>query len=131
MLYNDLYCWTDTQNIWKLSSPKYCVMNSTPIMIIATWCQFDKNISILDEISFKLNVYQCNDLIESISLKIISCILFLVCETFFNMIAFLLVMFERYGSDWMKRSINNQLFSQLIVAMMLNNILVTPCFMWR
>ena len=121
----------DTQNIWKLSSLKSCVMNSTPTTITVTWWQFDKNCSILDEISFKLNVYQCNDLIESISLKIISCILFLVCETFFNMIAFLSVMFERYGSDWMKRSINNQLFSQLAVAMMLNNNLVTPCFMWR
>ena len=121
----------DTQNIWKLSSLKSFMMNSTPTMINVTWWQFDKNCSILDEISFKLNVYQCNDLFESISLKIVSCILFLVCETFFNMIAFLSVMFERYGSDWMNRSINNQLFPQLAVAMMLNNILVTPCFMWR
>ena len=106
-------------------------MNSTPTMIIVTWCQFDKNNSILDEINSKLNIYQCKDLCETIGLKIISGILFLVCETFFNIFAILSVMFERYGSDWMKRSINNQLFSQLAVAMMLNNILVTPCFMWR
>ena len=106
-------------------------MNSTPTMITVTWWQFDKNSSVLDEINFKLNIYQCNDLFETIGLKIISCILFLVCETFFNIFAILSVMFERYGSDWMKRSINNQLFSQLIIAMMLNNILVTPCFMWR
>ena len=106
-------------------------MDSTPSIINVTWWQFHKNSSILDEISFKLNVYQCNYLFEAIGLKIISFILFLVCETFFNMITFMSLMFERYGSDWKKRSINNQLFSQLGIAMMLNNILVTPCFMWR
>ena len=118
-------------NIWKLSSLKYCVMNSTSTMIIVTWSQFDKNNSILDEINSKLNIYQYKDLFETIGLEIISGILFLFCETFFNIFAILSVMFERYGSDWMKRSINNQLFSQLAVSMMLNNILVTPCFMWR
>ena len=106
-------------------------MNSTPTMKTVTWWQVEKNSSILDEINLKLNIYQCNNLFETIGLKIISFILFLVCETFFNMISFMSLMFERYGSDWKKRSINNQLFSQLGIAMMLNNILVTPCFMWR
>ena len=40
-------------------------------------------------------------------------------------------MFEKYASDWMKRSINNQLVSQLMLAMLLNNNLITPCFTWR
>ena len=106
-------------------------MNSTPTLITATWWQFDKNSSILDEISFKLNVYQCNDLFETISLKIFSAILFLFCQTFFNIFAILSIMFEKYGSDWMKRSTNNQLVSQLMIAMLLNNIVVTPCAMWR
>ena len=106
-------------------------MNSTPTVIAVTWCQFDKNNSILDEIIPKLNIDQYKDLFETIGLKIISGILFLFCETFFNIFAILSIMFEKYGSDWMKRSINNQLFSQLAVSMMLNNILVTPCFMWR
>ena len=106
-------------------------MNSTPSMIIVTWWQYDKNIGILDEINYKLNIFQFKDLCETIGFKTISGILFLVCETFFNIFAILSVMFERYGSDWMKRSINNQLVSQLMIAMLLNNILVTPCFMWR
>ena len=106
-------------------------MNSTPTMKIVTWYQFDKDNSILYEINSKLNVYEYNDLCETIVLQIISGILFLFCETFFNIFAILSVMFERYGSDWMKRSINNQLVSQLMIAMVLNNILVTPCFMWR
>ena len=106
-------------------------MNSTPTMRIVTWYQFDKNNSIIYEINSKLSVYQYKDLCETIGLKIISGILFLFCETFFNIFAILSVMFERYGSDWMKRSINNQLVSQLMIAMVLNNILVTPCFMWR
>ena len=106
-------------------------MNSTPTMISVTWCQFDKNNSILDEINSKLNIYQYKDLFETIGLEIISGILFLFCETFFNIFAILSIMFEKYGSDWMKRSINNQLVSQLMIAMVLNNIVVTPCSMWR
>ena len=106
-------------------------MNSTPIMRIVTWSQFDISNSILYEINSKLSVYEYNDLCETIGLKIVSGVLFLFCETFFNIFAILSVMFERYGSDWMKRSINNQLVSQLMIAMVLNNILVTPCFMWR
>ena len=82
-------------------------------------------------LNYQMNVDNFQYLFDSINLKIASMILFLICITFFNAFSILCIMFEKYASDWMKRSINNQLVSQLMLAMLLNNNLITPCFTWR
>ena len=40
-------------------------------------------------------------------------------------------MFEKYGGDPMKRSINNQLVTQSGCAMILHNLVCTSIFTWR
>ena len=40
-------------------------------------------------------------------------------------------MFEKYGSDSIKRSLNNQLTSHLMFNQLVENNIATPIFIWR
>ena len=63
--------------------------------------------------------------------KIIAGIFGFVLITFTNVFLFSLSMFEKYGGDPLKRSLKNQIIIQFGYAMMLNNLICTPCLIWR
>ena len=65
------------------------------------------------------------------ALKIAGSIIYMICATFYNMFSFQCIMFEKYGSDSMKRSLNNQLTSHLMFNQLVENNIATPIFIWR
>ena len=71
------------------------------------------------------------DLFDSLALKIAASIIYMICATFYNMFAYQWIMFEKYGSDSMKRSLNNQLTSHLMFNQLVENNIATPIFIWR
>ena len=76
-------------------------------------------------------LFYFKDIFESITLKIASIFVYLICATFFNAFSLLSVIFEKYANDSMKRSLNNQLTSHLMFGMFLNNNVTLPIFIWR
>ena len=77
------------------------------------------------------NVDDFAELFDSISLKILSGILCFTLLTFTNAFNILFLIFEKYGGDPLKRSLKNQLISQLGYSMILNNTLCNPIFTSR
>ena len=71
------------------------------------------------------------ELYESLSIKIVSGILCFALITFTNAFNILVSIFERYGGDPLKRSLKNQLISQLGYSMIMNNTICTPILTWR
>jgi hypothetical protein len=71
------------------------------------------------------------ELFDSLSIKIISSIFCFALLTFTNAFNILVSIFERYGGDPLKRSLKNQLISQLGYGMMMNNTIYTPILTWR
>ena len=65
------------------------------------------------------------------ALKIAASIIYMICATFYNMFAYQWIMFEKYGSDSMKRSLNNQLTSHLMFNQLIENNIAMPIFIWR
>ena len=55
----------------------------------------------------------------------------MIYESFNNFFHLFIIMFEKYGGDPMKRSINNQLVTQSGCAMILHNLVCTSIFTWR
>ena len=55
----------------------------------------------------------------------------MIYESFNNFINLFIIMNEKYGGDPMKRSINNQLVTQLGCAMILHNLVCTSIFTLR
>ena len=53
---------------------------------------------------------------EPIEIKIISFISWIVFESFTNMFLGFVIVFEKYGGDPMKRSINNQLVTHIMIT---------------
>ena len=53
---------------------------------------------------------------EPIEIKIISFISWIIFETFTNIFLIFLIVFEKYGGDPMKRSINNQLVTHIKIT---------------
>ena len=64
-------------------------------------------------------------------IKIFSVILFFWTEIFHNAHLILCILFEKFGGDPMKRTVNNQLQVQICYAFLLNNIFYTPVYIWR
>ena len=48
-----------------------------------------------------------------------------------NLLFFLLIQFDKYGEDSMKRPLHNQLTSQIAYPIIIHNILITPSWAWR
>ena len=65
------------------------------------------------------------------ALKIAASIIYMICATFYNMFAYQWIMFEKYGSDSMKRSLNNQLTSHIVFPLLVENNIASPIFIWR
>ena len=60
---------------------------------------------------------------QSLGIKLFLGILLVIMETFGNYLLFCMVWYEAFGMDSKKRAITNQLFSRMILALILFNIL--------
>ena len=68
---------------------------------------------------------------NSIGLRIIYCSFWIIFMTLSNGFFINGIMYEKYGEDIMKRSIDNQLWSQLAMAMVLYNCVCITIFLVR
>ena len=68
---------------------------------------------------------------SSLYLKIVTGILFFGVIPFASIAGILLVEFEKYGMDPMKRSITNRITTQIHYAAVLSNIVFWPFLTWR
>ena len=98
---------------------------------------FNKNEKLTDflsNISEKKNDYILDDFKEIFNPMVIRIIYFSLCMiyvTLSNAFYALLILYEKYGEDIMKRSINNQLWSQAAMAMILYNCVCSTIFSLR
>ena len=63
---------------------------------------------------------------QSLGIKTFLGILLVIMETFGNYLLFCMVWYETFGMDSKKRTITNQLFSRMILALMIFNIFIMP-----
>ena len=95
------------------------------------WKQNDSN-CLLDNqsliLEFELSDRQIVKKIESTGLELtLFCgISLLILETLGNCLSFCIVWYEKFGMDSKKRTITNQLFSRMILALMIFNIFIMP-----
>ena len=99
-------------------------------------CNMTSNDTILElanilQVNFNLerqleDVDDFEELFDSLSIKIASGIICFALLTFTNTFSILVSIFEKYGGDPLKRSLKNQLISQLGYSMIINNTLCNP-----
>ena len=63
---------------------------------------------------------------QSLGIKLFLGILLVIMETFGNYLLFCMVWYEAFGMDSKKRTITNQLFSRMILALIIFNLFVMP-----
>ena len=98
-------------------------------------------LTILDEtIKSSANISETNnaDIIDDfaeifnpLGIRIIYFLLWIIYMTLSNAFYALLILYEKYGEDTMKRSINNRLWSQVGLAMILHNCVCNTIFILR
>ena len=66
---------------------------------------------------------------SGLGLKVFLGILLLIMETIGNYLLFCMVWYEKFGMDSKKRTINNQLFSRMILVLIFYNIFFMPLFL--
>ena len=71
------------------------------------------------------------DLFNGTAIKILAIVISLIRFTFTNIFYILVLLFEKYGGDPMKRSLKNQLVSQFGYGMMISNTICNPLLTWR
>ena len=79
----------------------------------------------------KEDVDDFKDLLNTLSIKVISGILSFFLITFTNAFNIIVSMFEKHGGDPLKRSLINQLVVQIGYCMIINNTICTPFLTWR
>ena len=84
----------------------------------------------LDEV-FNGDIDDFKSLVDPLWLKIVIGILFLYTMTINNILTVLMIQFEKFGGDFMKRSLHNQLLTQVGYSILLSNIICTPIYTWR
>ena len=77
------------------------------------------------------NMDDFKDLFNSNGIKIYAIILCLFQFTFTNAFNIFVSLFEKYGGDPLKRSLKNQLVSQVGYGMMIRNTICNPLLTWR
>ena len=68
---------------------------------------------------------------DHLSVKIITVISFLICQLFNNTYNVLVSLFEKYGSDPLKRTVSNQLLTQIGHMIIMHNIVCSTLWTWR
>ena len=71
------------------------------------------------------------DLFDGTTIKIFAIVTSLIRFTFTNIFYILILLFEKYGGDPLKRSLKNQLVSQFGYGMMIANTICNPLLTWR
>ena len=71
------------------------------------------------------------EIFNPIGIRIIYTFLWITYVTLSNAFFVLVILYEKYGEDIMKRSINNRLWSQLGLAMILHNCVCSTIFLLR
>ena len=61
-----------------------------------------------------------------LGIKLFLGILLVIMETFGNYLLFCMVWYETFGMDSKKRTITNQLFSRMILALIIFNLFIMP-----
>ena len=61
-----------------------------------------------------------------LGLKVFLVFLLLIMETLGNYLLFCMVWYEKFGMDSKKRTITNQLFSRMILALIIFNLFIMP-----
>ena len=91
--------------------------------ILAMTCIFQINFNPERQLE---DVDDFEELFDNLSIKIASGIICFGLLTFTNTFNILLSIFEKYGGDPLKRSLKNQLISQLGYSMIINNTFCNP-----
>ena len=71
------------------------------------------------------------DLFDGTTIKIFAIVTSLIRFSFTNIFYMLILLFEKYGGDPLKRSLKNQLVSQFGYGMMIANTICNPLLTWR
>ena len=71
------------------------------------------------------------DLFNGTTIKIFAIVISLIRFTFTNIFYILVLLFEKYGGDPLKRSLKNQLVSQFGYGIMIANTICNPLLTWR
>ena len=93
----------------------------------------------LTEINFSSNISEAKDkklddfkeIFDPIGIRIIFVTFWIIYVTLTNAFFILTVLYEKYGADIMKRSINNQLWAQALSVMILYNSVCSTIFLMR
>ena len=83
------------------------------------------------KLTFELEEIQSNldpfaELFDNVSLKICWILFSIAVQIFSNPYYFLIIWYEKYGEDWMKRSLYNQLIGQVSYTIILHNLVCVP-----
>ena len=104
----------------------------TTIYISSSYFPDGNNLSMINQSQTEdLKIDDFKDIFEPVKSKVISLLLWLAYEFLSNTLLGFVIMFEKYGGDPLKRSINNQLITQLCFVTILNNIVPSTLFTWR
>ena len=110
-------------------------MNSNDTSLESEYSSEDQIIENLTIVKIKEtvegNMDDFKDLFNSNSIKIYAIILCLFQFTFTNAFNIFVSLFEKYGGDPLKRSLKNQLVSQVGYGMMIRNTICNPLLTWR
>ena len=71
------------------------------------------------------------ELFDHVILKICWILLGIAILIFSNPYYFLVILYEKYGEDSMKRSLHNQLIGQVAYPIILHNLVGSPASIWR
>ena len=86
----------------------------------------DNKTMILEFVLFDTEIKKGPTVSIGIGSKVVFGILLLIVETFGNYLFFCMVWYEKFGMDSKKRTITNQLFSRMILALIVFNIFFLP-----
>jgi hypothetical protein len=71
------------------------------------------------------------ELFDHVILKICWILLGIAILIFSNPYYFLVILYEKYGEDSMKRSLHNQLIGQVSYPIILHNLVCSAAWIWR
>ena len=104
------------------------------MLINITLSFFDETI----DLSLNMSETKDNDIVDDfkdifnpLGIRIIYFLLWIFYLTLSNAFFALLILYENYGEDFMKRSINNRLWSQLGLLIILHNCVCSTIFLMR
>ena len=63
------------------------------------------------------------------ALVALNILLYIILETLGNIALFAMIVFEKYGMDYQKRTVTNQLLSSMLVALILFNVFILSLWM--